>query len=61
MQVFVGNGHSTSITKIKVSPDQCSIISSDAAGAIFIWKMPTDILLAKPDDEMPTLNKDNDY
>ncbi|KAI8827083.1 WD40-repeat-containing domain protein [Fimicolochytrium jonesii] len=35
---FVGVGHSTDITKVKISPDQRKIVTVSADGAIFSWK-----------------------
>lgn len=40
---FEGEGHSGSINKIKVSPDQRTIISVGSEGAIFFWKMPNEV------------------
>jgi WD40 repeat protein len=37
---FVGLGHSTDITKVKVSPDGKQIVSVSAEGAIFRWELP---------------------
>ncbi|KAI8588611.1 WD40-repeat-containing domain protein [Geranomyces variabilis] len=34
---FVGVGHSTDITKVKISPDQRHVVSVSADGAIFTW------------------------
>ncbi|KAJ3019711.1 Cilia- and flagella-associated protein 52 [Thoreauomyces humboldtii] len=34
---FVGVGHSTDITKVKISPDQKHIVTVSADGAIFTW------------------------
>ncbi len=35
----IGIGHSTDITKLKISPDQSRVISVSAEGAIFSWKL----------------------
>lgn len=40
--IFTGIGHSTDIIQVRISPDQKSIVSSDASGAIFSWKFPFD-------------------
>jgi len=37
---FRGVGHSGSITKVVISPDQNTIVSCGAEGAIFIWSNP---------------------
>lgn len=37
---FVGVGHSTDITNIKLSPDQRHLVSVSADGAIFMWGFP---------------------
>lgn len=44
MCYYEGEGHSGSINKIKISPDQQTIISVGAEGAIFFWRTPGDIL-----------------
>jgi WD40 repeat protein len=41
--VYIGVGHSTEITKVKMSPDQKNIISISAEGAIYIWEFPEPI------------------
>ncbi|KAI9207349.1 quinon protein alcohol dehydrogenase-like superfamily [Polychytrium aggregatum] len=38
--VFVGVGHSTDITKVKISPDHRCVVSVSAEGAVFSWKFP---------------------
>ncbi|CAD8070532.1 unnamed protein product [Paramecium sonneborni] len=52
---FKGQGHSGTITRITISPDQKSIISVGAEGAIFIWKMPESVINAKAQLELPTV------
>ncbi|KAI8902331.1 quinon protein alcohol dehydrogenase-like superfamily [Globomyces pollinis-pini] len=37
---YVGLGHSTDITKVRISPDGKQIVSVSAEGAIFQWFMP---------------------
>ena len=37
---YEGEGHSGSIIKTKISPDQRTIISVGSEGAIFFWSMP---------------------
>ncbi|KAI9104138.1 quinon protein alcohol dehydrogenase-like superfamily [Phlyctochytrium arcticum] len=37
---FVGVGHSTDITQVKIAPDQKSIVSVSSDGAVFVWKFP---------------------
>lgn len=46
---YEGVGHSGSITKINISPDQKYIVSVGTAGAIFIWHTPEEVLKAKAD------------
>eukprot|EP00357_Protocruzia_adherens_P026776 CAMPEP_0115010388 /NCGR_PEP_ID=MMETSP0216-20121206/23287_1 /TAXON_ID=223996 /ORGANISM="Protocruzia adherens, Strain Boccale" /LENGTH=624 /DNA_ID=CAMNT_0002378595 /DNA_START=28 /DNA_END=1902 /DNA_ORIENTATION=- len=55
---YIGEGHSGTLTKIAVSPDQRTIISVGSEGAIFIWEVPEEVQLARADNEMPTLNND---
>lgn len=55
---YQGTGHSGTITRITISPDQKTIVSVGAEGAIFMWKMPNDILNARADNELPTISKE---
>lgn len=55
---YVGVGHSGAITKLIFAPDQRTIISVGEEGAIFVWKNPEEVQLAKADSELPTLSKD---
>jgi len=55
---YEGEGHSGSISKIRISPDQRNIISVGSEGAIFFWRMPNDILNDKVEPELPTLTKE---
>ena len=41
---YQGVGHSGSITKIAISPDQSFIVSVGTEGAIFCWHTPEKIL-----------------
>jgi len=36
---FRGVGHSGSITKVAISPDQQFVVSAGSEGAIFLWKV----------------------
>jgi WD40 repeat protein len=54
---YEGEGHSGSINKIKISPDQRRIISVGSEGAIFFWDMPEAIIKDKVEPELPTLTK----
>jgi WD40 repeat protein len=38
--VFVGKGHSTDITKVRISPDNKHVVSVSAEGAVFQWTLP---------------------
>ena len=38
---YCGFGHSTDITKVRISPDGKKVITVGASGAIFQWRMPT--------------------
>lgn len=42
-RVFVGRGHSTEITKLRVSPDSRQVVSVGTDGAIFLWKLPFNV------------------
>lgn len=37
----VGVGHSAEISKVKVAPDGCHVVSVSVDGAILRWKMPS--------------------
>lgn len=50
---YHGTGHSGSITKVAISPDQTFIVSAGSEGAIFIWETPQDVLEARADNDMP--------
>ena len=39
------------------SPDQKSIVSVGAEGAIFIWETPQEVRSAKRENELPTLGR----
>ena len=36
----VGLGHTSPITRLRISPDQKSIVTVSEDGAIYIWEMP---------------------
>jgi WD40 repeat protein len=36
----IGVGHSTDVTRVRVSPDQKRIVSVSSEGAVFIWNFP---------------------
>lgn len=54
---YEGEGHSGSITKIRLSPDQKTIVSVGNEGAIFFWGTPSDVLKDVVEPELPTLTK----
>jgi WD40 repeat protein len=37
---YVGLGHSTDITKVRISPDGRKVVSVSSEGAIFQWNIP---------------------
>jgi len=39
--IYVGIGHSASITRVAIAPHQKAIVSCSADGALFIWSFPT--------------------
>ncbi len=57
MCYYEGEGHSGSISKIKISPDQRFVITVGSEGAIFFWNMPSEIYSDKVQPELPTLTK----
>jgi len=40
----IGVGHSGTITSAKIAPDQTFIVSVGSEGAIFLWKMPEEVV-----------------
>ncbi len=50
---FEGVGHSGGVTRVAISPDQSFIVSVGSEGAIFMWNMPSNVLHAKADSDMP--------
>ena len=54
---YEGIGHSGSIQKMVISPDQKSIVSVGSEGAIFIWKTPEEVLNAKADQDLPQVEE----
>lgn len=57
MCYFQGEGHSGSIVKIRISPDQKTVITVGSEGAIFFWHMPTSVVNDKVEPELPTITK----
>lgn len=55
---MTGEGHSGPITKIAIAPDQRFIVSVGNEGAIFMWKMPEDVVNARADRDLPTVSKE---
>lgn len=47
----IGAGHSGSVTRLRISPDQQTIVSVGEEGSIFIWHLPT---LAELKQTQPT-------
>lgn len=45
------------VNRCLISPDQLTVLSVGSEGAIFIWKVPEDVLLAKADKDM--MEKEN--
>jgi len=52
---FVGQGHSGVITCVAMAPDQKTIVSVGAEGAIFVWHVPDKVQQAMADKDMPTV------
>ncbi|KAL4465728.1 hypothetical protein ABPG72_015129 [Tetrahymena utriculariae] len=58
IKYYSGTGHSGAITRLQISPDQRTVVSVGAEGAIFIWKMPEEVVHARADNELPTISKE---
>lgn len=43
MSGHVGLGHSGSISRVVIAPDEQHIVSVGTEGGIFIWKVPVDV------------------
>jgi WD40 repeat protein len=41
---YIGVGHSGTITSAKIAPDQTFVVSVGSEGAIFIWRMPEEVV-----------------
>jgi WD40 repeat protein len=41
---YIGVGHSGTISSAKIAPDQTFIVSTGSEGAIFLWKMPDEVV-----------------
>lgn len=41
---YIGVGHSGTITSAKIAPDQTFMVSVGSEGAIFLWKMPEEVV-----------------
>jgi len=41
---YIGVGHSGTINTAKIAPDQTFIVSAGSEGAIFLWKMPDQVV-----------------
>lgn len=50
---YIGIGHSTSINKAKIAPNQEFIISVGTDGSIFFWDMPMELRCAQKDLNKP--------
>ena len=51
--LYSGIGHSTTINKVMISPNQEFIVSVGTDGSIFFWDMPTELRCAKKDLNKP--------
>jgi len=49
-EVFEGHGHSGGVKKVKISPDQRSLVSVDDEGGILVWSMPDSSQYATEED-----------
>lgn len=50
---YLGFGHSSSISKVLISPNQEFIISVGIDGSIFFWETPIETRLPQADQNMP--------
>ena len=53
---YVGEGHAGSVVRMAISPDQKTLVSVGAEGSILIWQIPKEIVEAKQESDLPTLN-----
>lgn len=51
--IYVGIGHSTTINKAVIAPNQEFIVSGGSDGSIFMWEMPTELIKRRKDQNMP--------
>lgn len=49
---YNGIGHSGDITKVVISPDQKTMVSVGAEGAIFMWHMPESVLYGRNEQDI---------
>jgi len=50
---YIGFGHSSTISKVLISPNQEYIVSVGTDGSIFFWETPHEIRMAQADQNMP--------
>ena len=50
---YIGIGHSTTINRLKIAPNQEFIVSIGTDGSIFFWDMPVELRCAKVDLNKP--------
>lgn len=50
---YIGVGHSSTINKVKISPNQEFIVTAGNDGSIFFWDMPFELRQAKKDLNKP--------
>lgn len=50
---YIGIGHSTTINKVKIAPNQEFIVSVGTDGSIFFWNMPVELRCSRKDLNKP--------
>jgi len=51
MMTHLGQGHSSPITRVKISPDDSYIVSVGSDGAIFLWDFPPKVIHKEPEKD----------
>lgn len=51
--LYIGIGHSTTINRVQIAPNQEFMVSVGSDGSIFFWDMPQELRCAKKDLNMP--------
>jgi len=57
MCYYMGEGHAGGIVRMAISPDQKNLVSVGTDGSMFIWQLPKEVVEAKQESDLPTLNE----